>query len=86
MDHAAAHNGKRRDELIAALADVIIAVHARPGGVIEHVCLQALDRGQVVLSWYGENAGLIAAGAYLLSGAVCTLLALALSHQLGKRD
>ncbi|NJR71608.1 MAG: hypothetical protein HC771_25740 [Synechococcales cyanobacterium CRU_2_2] len=47
----------------AALADVIIAVHARPGGVIEHVCLQALDRGQVVLSWYGENAGLIAAGA-----------------------
>ncbi len=63
MDHAAAHNGKRRDELIAALADVIIAVHARPGGVIEHVCLQALDRGQVVLSWYGENAGLIAAGA-----------------------
>lgn len=62
-DHAVAHNGKRRDELIAALADVIIAVHARPGGVIEHVCLQALDRGQVVLSWYGENAGLIAAGA-----------------------
>lgn len=63
MDHAVAHNGKRRDEVIAAMADVIIAVHARPGGVIEHVCLQALDRGQVVLSWYGENAGLIAAGA-----------------------
>jgi MFS family permease len=30
--------------------------------------------------------GLIAAGAYLLSGAVCTLLALGFSHQLGKRD
>lgn len=62
-DHAVAHNGKRRDELIAALADVILVVHARPGGIIEHVCLEALDRGQVVLSWYGENAGLVAAGA-----------------------
>jgi hypothetical protein len=30
--------------------------------------------------------GLIAAGAYLLSGAVCTLLALGLSHQLGTKD
>ena len=62
-DHAVAHNGKRRDELVAALADVIIVVHARPGGVIERVALEALDRGQVVLSWYGENAGLIEAGA-----------------------
>ena len=49
--------------MVAALADVIVAVHARPGGVIERVCLEALDRGQVVLSWYGENAGLVAAGA-----------------------
>ncbi|MBI3786594.1 MAG: hypothetical protein HY270_24655 [Deltaproteobacteria bacterium] len=63
MDHAAAHNGKRRDATIAALADIIIAVHARPGGEMEHVCLGALDRGQTVLSWYGENNGLVAAGA-----------------------
>ncbi|MFQ5666922.1 MAG: DNA-processing protein DprA [Candidatus Binatia bacterium] len=63
MDHAAPRNGRRRDELVAALADVIIAVHARPGGEIERVCLEALDRGQVVLSWCGENAGLVAAGA-----------------------
>lgn len=63
MDHAVARNGKRRDAVVAALADVIIAVHARPGGEIEHVCLEALDRGQSVLSWYGENAGLVAAGA-----------------------
>jgi len=62
-DHAVAHNGKRRDELVAALADVIIVVHARPGGVIERVALEALDRGQIVLSWYGENAGLVEAGA-----------------------
>jgi predicted Rossmann fold nucleotide-binding protein DprA/Smf involved in DNA uptake len=63
MDHATPRNGQRRDELIAALADVIVAVHARPGGQIERVCLEALDRGQSVLSWYGENAGLVAAGA-----------------------
>ncbi|HVM95674.1 MAG TPA: DNA-processing protein DprA [Candidatus Acidoferrales bacterium] len=63
MDHAVAHNGKRRDATVAALADVVVAVHARPGGEIEHVCLGALDRGQTVLSWYGENPGLVAAGA-----------------------
>jgi predicted Rossmann fold nucleotide-binding protein DprA/Smf involved in DNA uptake len=63
LDHAVARNGRQRDELIGALADVIVAVHARPGGEIERVCLAALDRGQSVLSWYGENAGLVAAGA-----------------------
>jgi predicted Rossmann fold nucleotide-binding protein DprA/Smf involved in DNA uptake len=63
MDHATPRNGQRRDEMIAALADVIVAVHARAGGQIERVCLEALDRGQCVLSWYGENAGLVAAGA-----------------------
>lgn len=63
MDHAMPRNGRRRDELIGALADVIVAVHARPGGGIERVCFEALDRGQCVLSWYGENAGLVAAGA-----------------------
>ncbi len=63
MDHATPRNGRRRDEIIAALADVIVAVHARAGGEIERVCLEALDRGQCVLSWYGENAGLVAAGA-----------------------
>lgn len=74
MDHAAPRNGRRRDELIAALADVIVAVHARPGGEIEHVCLRALDRGQCVLSWYGENAGLVAAGATAIEEADLTEL------------
>lgn len=63
MDHGSPRNGQRRDEMIAALADIIVAVHARPGGQMERVCLEALDRGQCVLSWYGENAGLVAAGA-----------------------
>jgi predicted Rossmann fold nucleotide-binding protein DprA/Smf involved in DNA uptake len=69
LDHASPRNGQRRDELIAALADVVVAVHARPGGEIERVCLEALDRGQCVLSWYGENAGLVAAGATVITEA-----------------
>jgi len=63
MDHASPRSGQRRDALVVALADVIVAVHARAGGGMERVCLEALDRGQSVLSWYGENAGLVAAGA-----------------------
>jgi len=62
-DHAAPRNGRRRDELMAALADVVIAVSARAGGEIERTCLRALDHGQCVLSWQGENRGLLAAGA-----------------------
>jgi predicted Rossmann fold nucleotide-binding protein DprA/Smf involved in DNA uptake len=62
-DHATPRNGRRRDEIIAALADLVVAVSARPGGEIERICLQALDRGQCVLSWQGANDGLVAAGA-----------------------
>lgn len=66
LDHAAPRNGRRRDELVAALADVIVAVHARPGGEIEATCLRALDRGQCVVSSQGENQALVAAGAAAL--------------------
>ena len=62
-DHAVARNGPRRDELVAALADIVVAVHTRAGGEIERICFAALDRGQCVVSWQGENPGLVAAGA-----------------------
>jgi hypothetical protein len=62
-DHASPRNGRRRDELIAGLADLVVVAHARAGGEIERICLQALDRGQPVLSWQAENASLVAAGA-----------------------
>ena len=62
-DHAVPRNGARRDELVAALADVIVATSVRPGGTMERVCLEALDRGQCVLSWHGDHDGLLAAGA-----------------------
>jgi predicted Rossmann fold nucleotide-binding protein DprA/Smf involved in DNA uptake len=62
-DHAVARNGRRRDELIAALGDVVVAASARPGGEVERICLRALDRGQCVLIWQAENEALLAAGA-----------------------
>ena len=48
---------------LVALADIIVAVSARPGGEVERTCLRALDRGQSVLSWEGANPALLAAGA-----------------------
>lgn len=62
-DHAVPRNGRRRDQLIAALGDVVVAASARPGGEVERTCLRALDRGQCVLSWQGQNEALLAAGA-----------------------
>jgi hypothetical protein len=38
-------------------------VSARSGGDVERICLRALDRGQCVLSWQGNNSSLAAAGA-----------------------
>lgn len=57
------HNGPRRDLLVAALCDVIVAAEVRPGGVIERTCLRALDLGRCVLSWQGAHEMLLAAGA-----------------------
>jgi predicted Rossmann fold nucleotide-binding protein DprA/Smf involved in DNA uptake len=62
-DHAVPRNGRRRDEIVAALGDVVVAVRGRSGGEIERICLRALDAGRCVLSWQGENATLVAAGA-----------------------
>lgn len=62
-DHATPRSGRRRDELIAALGDIIVALSARPGGEVERICLRALDHGQCVLSWQGNSPALVAAGA-----------------------
>jgi predicted Rossmann fold nucleotide-binding protein DprA/Smf involved in DNA uptake len=70
-DHASPRNGQRRDELIAALGDLVVATSARPGGEVERICLRALDAGQCVLSWQGENAALAAAGAAAICGPAC---------------
>jgi len=68
-DHALPRSGRRRDALLTALADVIVAVSARPGGEVERCCLAALDRGQSVLVWQGGNTALLAAAALPLESA-----------------
>ena len=62
-NHAAPANGARRDSLIAALADLVIAVEATPGGHMEQLGLHMVARGKVVVSWRAQNATLLAAGA-----------------------
>ncbi|MEO8601051.1 MAG: hypothetical protein ABI629_00595 [bacterium] len=62
-DHAVPRSGRRRDALLSALADIVVAVTARPGGEIERCGLAALRRGQRVLIWESSNAALLAAGA-----------------------
>lgn len=62
-NHAAPVNGARRDALIAALADVVISIEARPGGHMEELGLDMLARGKAVVSWRGGNRTLIGAGA-----------------------
>ena len=66
-DHAVPRSGRRRDALVAAVADVVVAVHARPDGEVERLGLRALARGQAVAVWQGHNARLVAAGALPLS-------------------
>lgn len=47
--HGIAANNRRRDALIFALADIIMAGEIRTGGQMERECIAALRRGQRVL-------------------------------------
>ncbi|MGD9762965.1 MAG: DNA-processing protein DprA [Candidatus Binatia bacterium] len=62
-DHGLPCSGRRRDALIAALGDLVVAVQARPGGEIEGLCSNILARGGHVLVWQAENERLMAVGA-----------------------
>lgn len=73
-DHAAPNSGRRRDELIAALGDVIFVGSARAGGVTERICLEALSRGKPVLVWHQDgNGALERAGAQPIDGAALAI-------------
>ena len=53
-----------RNELVAALADVVLIAHAIPGGKIERLCERALSWGKPVLALEnGEHRRLLALGA-----------------------
>ncbi len=67
FDHGVARSGRRRDQIVAALADVLVVVHARPGGFMERLALHAIERGQPVFTWRGQNPALLAAGAASMS-------------------
>jgi len=68
-DHAVARSGRRRDALLTALADIVVAVSARPGGEIERCCRACLRRGQCVLVWEGGNLALLGDGAIPIAAA-----------------
>lgn len=59
-------SSRRRDRTVLGLADVIVAVEVRPGGVMEQECLHALSTGrEVYVCDQGSETGnqkLIAAG------------------------
>lgn len=48
-------NGMERDRMVFALADVVIAVEVRPGGVMEKECLHAHKKGREVYVYMPES-------------------------------
>jgi predicted Rossmann fold nucleotide-binding protein DprA/Smf involved in DNA uptake len=67
-------NNRIRDAIVAALADVIIAIGVREGGWMHHLCLDALGRGQTVFASRECLALLADAGAREWIGAAPTAL------------
>jgi hypothetical protein len=64
-DHSLGANNRRRDRMIFALADLIVALDVKAGGVMEAECRRAHEQGRPV--WAAEggregNAALLAAG------------------------
>lgn len=47
-DHGTGANNRRRDEMIFSLAWVVLAGYVRVGGMMEAVCLRAIERGAPV--------------------------------------
>lgn len=56
-DHWIGENSRLRDRMVFGLADVVIAVEIRAGGVMEKECLSARDRGRelLVCSFESDN-------------------------------
>ena len=54
-------NGRDRDRMVFGLADVVVAVDVRPGGVMESECLRAHGKGREVYV-YKPEGGLLPGG------------------------
>ena len=51
-------NGRERDRMVFALADVVVAVEIRPGGVMESECLRAHRKGREVYVYKPDSGAL----------------------------
>ncbi len=51
-------NGRERDRMVFGLADIVVAVEVRPGGVMESECLRAHKRGREVYVYKPEEGAL----------------------------
>ncbi len=68
VERAMPEHGARRNDLVAAIADVVFVPHAAPGGKAEKNAIRAVGRGQTVLTLADTaNEHLIRAGAQAIS-------------------
>lgn len=65
-DHWIGANGRERDKMVFALADVVIAVDIRPDGVMQQECLRARRKGREVYVYQPADGKLQDGNANLL--------------------
>lgn len=65
-DHWIGPNGRIRDRMVFGLADVVVAVEVRPGGVMESECLRAHKKGREVYVYKSDTDVLPGGNAALL--------------------
>lgn len=56
-DHGTGANNRRRDRLVFALADVVVAADVSPGGSMDSECRRALEQGKPVYVCDGGREG-----------------------------
>ena len=68
VEHATPRQGAYRNDLVAAVADVVFVPHASPGGKAEANAVRAIRRGQTVLTFAdAANEHLVRVGARAIS-------------------
>lgn len=68
VERAMPQHGARRNDLVAAIADVVFVPHASPGGKAEANAIRAIGRGQTVITFADpSNDHLVRAGARAVS-------------------
>ncbi len=73
FDHWIGANSRERDRMVFGLADVVVAVEVRPGGVMESECLRAHRHGREVLVYKPEDAPLPGGNSVLLDKGIAPI-------------